>query len=243
MGQLFVVGIGPGSPEYMTEQARAALDTAEVLCGYTTYIELIRPYYHDKRYISTPMTRELDRCRAALAIADGGGSAALVCSGDAEVYGMAAPVLELAAEYPNAEIEIVPGITAALSGGAALGAPLGHDFCVISLSDLLTPWEIIEKRLRAAAVGDFVTVLYNPGSKKRTECLRRACEIMLDCGKNQNTACAWVRNIGRAGEESGTLTLSELKSFTADMFTTVFIGNESTFVENGRLITPRGYKK
>lgn len=243
MGQLFIVGIGPGSSEYMTEQARAAIDAAETICGYTGYIDLIRGIWPDKRYIATPMRQELDRCRAALEIADGGGTAAMICSGDAGVYGMAAPILELCGGYPNAEIEIVPGITAALSGSAVLGAPLGHDFCVISLSDLLTPWDVIEKRLKAAAMGDFVTVLYNPGSKKRTDCLRLACDTMLHGGKRPDTVCGVVRNIGRAGQDDRIMTLKELKDYRADMFTTIFVGNTTTYAENGRIITPRGYLK
>ena len=243
MGRLFIVGIGPGSAEYMTGQARAAIDSAEVVCGYTGYIDLVRASWPDKRYIATPMRQELDRCRAALEIAQNGGAVAMICSGDAGVYGMAAPIFELSGGYPDAEIEIVPGITAALSGSAVLGAPLGHDFCVISLSDLLTPWEVIEKRLKAAAMGDFVTVLYNPGSKKRTDCLRLACEAMLQNGKRPDTVCGAVRNIGRAGQESSIMTLDELKHYKADMFTTIFVGNASTFAENGRIITPRGYKR
>lgn len=146
MNNIFVVGLGPGGPEYMTAQARAALDAADVLCGYTVYIELIRPLYPQKRTYTTPMTRELDRCRWALETASGGQTVALVCSGDAGVYGMAGPLLELAVDYPSVEVEVIPGVTAALSGGAVLGAPLGHDFCVISLSDLLTPWPVIERR-------------------------------------------------------------------------------------------------
>ena len=243
MGRLFIVGIGSGSTEYMTEQARAAIDSAEVICGYTGYIDLVRENWPDKRYLATPMRQELDRCRAALEIAQNGGTVAMICSGDAGVYGMAAPILELCGDYPDAEIEIVAGVTAALSGSAVLGAPLGHDFCVISLSDLLTPWEVIEKRLNAAAMGDFVTVLYNPGSKKRTECLRLACETMLQGGKRPDTVCGVARNIGRAGQDSRIMSLEELKDYKADMFTTIFVGNNSTYAENGRIITPRGYKR
>ena len=143
MNNVFVVGLGPGGPEYMTAQAQAALDAADVLCGYTVYIDLIRPLYPQKQTYTTPMTRELDRCRWALETAAAGQTVALVCSGDAGVYGMAGPLLELSVEYPDVDVEIVPGVTAALSGGAVLGAPLGHDFCVISLSDLLTPWSCL----------------------------------------------------------------------------------------------------
>ena len=241
MNKIFVVGLGPGDPEAMTAQARAALEAADVLCGYGVYVDLVKDLCPGKETYTTPMRRELDRCRAALELAAAGKTVALVCSGDAGVYGMAAPVLELAKNFPDAVIEVVPGVTAALSGAAVLGAPLGHDFCIISLSDLLTPWETIERRLRAAAAGDFVLCLYNPASHRRTDHLRRACDILLDAGKSPDTACGWVRNIGRAGEERRVLTLAALREETVDMFTTVFIGSSATFARGDRLITPRGY--
>ena len=242
MNKGYIVGIGPGGAAFMTQQARAALDAADVLCGYTAYIELVKDLYPGKQTVTTPMRRELDRCRAALELAERGQTVALVCSGDAGVYGMAAPLLELAENYPGVEIEIVPGVTAALSGAAVLGAPLGHDFCVVSLSDLLTPWPVIEKRLRSAAEGDFSICLYNPGSHKRTDCLKKACDILIDAGKSPQTQCGWVRNIGREGQESRTLTLEELREEIVDMSTTVFIGNSATRLAGGRLVTPRGYR-
>ena len=165
---VFVVGLGPGDPRFLTAQAQSALTQAEVLCGYTVYLDLVRPYFPDKLYYSTGMTKEIDRCRWALETARSGRAVALVCSGDAGVYGMASPLLELAEHFPDVTVEVVPGLTAALSGGAVLGAPLAHDFCVISLSDRLTPWEVIERRLAAAAMGDFCIALYNPSSKGRT---------------------------------------------------------------------------
>ena len=245
MNKVYVVGIGPGGAPYMTEQARAALDRADVLCGYTVYVELVRNLYPEKEIFTTPMRQELDRCRAALELARKGRTVALICSGDAGVYGMAAPLLELAEDFcshsPTVEIEIVPGVTAALSGAAVLGAPLGHDFCVISLSDLLTPWEVIEKRLRAAAEGDFCICLYNPASYTRTEHLKTACDILLRAGKAPQTPCGWVRNIGRPGQERCTLTLEQLREEAVDMFTTVFIGSSTTRLIDGRLVTPRGY--
>lgn len=243
MNKVCVVGIGPGSAVYMTEQARAALDGADVLCGYTVYVELVREMYPEKEIFTTPMCHELERCRAALEMAAKGLTVAVICSGDAGVYGMAAPLLELAENYPDVELEIVPGVTAALSGAAVLGAPLGHDFCVISLSDLLTPWPVIEKRLRAAAAGDFCVCLYNPASRKRTEHLKNACDILMDAGKSLQTPCGWARNVGRPGQESRTLTLGQLREETPDMFTTVFIGNNNTVIKDGRLVTPRGYLK
>jgi len=241
MKKLTVVGLGPGTPEMMTYACRAALEAADVLVGYTKYIELVSPLYPEKPTYTTPMKREIDRCREALAMANEGKNVALVCSGDAGVYGMAGPVCELSPEFPEVKIEVAAGVTAALSGAAVLGAPLTHDFAVISLSDLLTPWELIEKRLDCAAQADFCIALYNPSSMKRSDYLRRACEILLR-HKKPETLCGWVRNIGRDGQESGTLTLSELRDFQADMFTTVFIGNEKTRLIAGRLATPRGYR-
>lgn len=148
MSNIVVVGIGPGDAAFLTQQARSAMEQADVLCGYTVYIDLVAPLFPEKETYSTPMKKEVDRCRWALETAQRGKTVAMVCSGDAGVYGMAGLMLELGADFPDVEVEIVPGVTAALSGAAVLGAPLGHDFCVISLSDLLTPWERIETRLR-----------------------------------------------------------------------------------------------
>lgn len=240
MNKLFLVGLGPGDPQGMTEAARAALEQAEVLCGYTVYLDLVKEQFPEKETYTTPMTRELERCQWAVNRAAQGKIVAMLCSGDAGVYGMAGPVLELA-EGKNVEIEVVPGVTAAISGAAVLGAPLMHDFCVISLSDLLTPWETIARRLRCAAAGDFSIVLYNPRSKKRPEHLRRACQILLE-EKSPDTVCGWVRNIGRAGQTHGIVTLGELGRMELDMFTTVFIGASSTKVIDGRMVTPRGYR-
>ena len=242
MNNVFVVGLGPGGEAYLTGQARAALAMAEVLCGYTVYVDLVKPLFPDKETFTTPMRKELDRCRWALETASQGRSVALVCSGDAGVYGMAAPLLELAPEFPNVEIEIVPGVTAALSGAAALGAPIGHDFCVVSLSDLLTPWEVIEKRLQCAAAGDFALCLYNPSSHKRADYLRRACDILLAAGKDPETVCGWVRNIGREGQISHLCTLAELRDEQVDMFTTVFVGSSTTRQIADRMVTHRGYR-
>ena len=243
MNKIYVVGIGPGKAQFMTAQARQALEEAEVLCGYTVYVELVAPLFPGKETYTTPMTKELDRCRWALQTAASGKTVALVCSGDPGVYGMAAPLLQLAPDYPDVEVEVVAGVTAALSGAAVLGAPLGHDFCVISLSDLLTPWAVIEKRLQCAARGDFAICLYNPSSRKRADYLQKACDILLASGKTPETVCGWVRNIGREGQESKLLTLSQLPAEEVDMFTTVFIGSSRTRALNGRMVTPRGYEK
>lgn len=240
MSKVYVVGIGPGGEEFMTPQARAAMDQADVLCGYTVYLNLVRPLFPNKEVYTTPMRGELDRCHWALERASQGKTVALLCSGDAGVYGMASPLLELAPEFPGVELEVVPGVTAALSGGALLGAPLGHDFCVISLSDLLTPWEVIEKRLICAAEGDFTICLYNPASKKRADYLRQACDALLRT-KAPETVCGWVRNIGREGEERKILTLARLREERVDMFTTVFIGSSTTRTVAGRMVTSRGY--
>lgn len=241
MGKVYVVGIGSGSEEQMTLQARAAMARADVLCGYTVYVDLVCPLFPDKKVYTTPMRQELDRCRWALETASQGRTVALLCSGDAGVYGMASPLLELTPEFSEVEVEIVPGVTAALSGAALLGAPLGHDFCVISLSDLLTPWEVIEKRLACAAEGDFSICLYNPASKKRADYLQRACGILLRY-KNPDTPCGWVRNIGREREETRLLTLARLQEEQVDMFTTVFVGSNTTQNIAGRMVTPRGYR-
>ena len=242
MNKIYVVGIGPGKAQFMTAQARQALEEAEVLCGYTVYVELVAPLFPGKETYTTPMTKELDRCRWALQTAASGKTVALVCSGDPGVYGMAAPLLQLAPDYPDVEVEVVAGVTAALSGAAVLGAPLGHDFCVISLSDLLTPWAVIEKRLQCAAQGDFAICLYNPSSRKRADYLQKACDILLASGKTPETVCGWVRNIGREGQEKQLLTLGELRSAQLDMFTTVFIGSAGTRNIQGNMVTARGYE-
>lgn len=240
MNKLYLVGLGPGERSAMTDAAFAAMENSDVICGYPVYVELIRNYFPDKEFYTTPMRRELERCMWAIDTAESGKTVAMVCSGDAGVYGMAGPVLELAEER-NVEIEVVPGITAALSGAAVLGAPLMHDFCVISLSDLLTPWERIEKRLRCAAQGDFSIAIYNPCSNKRPEHLSHACDILLET-LLPDTVCGWVRNIGREGESYGILSLAELKNAELDMFTTVFIGNSTTKIIGGKMVTPRGYE-
>ena len=242
MAKLYIVGLGPGRPEGMTLEARAALDASDLLCGYSAYLELLKPLYPDKERFSTPMTQELERCRRALHEAQRGRTVALVCSGDAGVYGMASPVLELLPEYEDVEVEIVAGVTAALSGAALLGAPLGHDFCVISLSDRLTDWDVIEKRLRLAARGDFAVCLYNPASRHRSDYLKRACDILLE-EKDGETVCGLAHRIGREGEHFEVLTLRQLRDAEADMFTTVFIGSSQTRAVAGRMVTPRGYRR
>ena len=239
---VYVVGIGPGDVYYLTQEAQNVLEHADAICGYKLYLDLIEPEFPCEEYYSTGMTKEIDRCRWALETARRGKVVALVCSGDAGVYGMASPLLELAGQFPEVAVEVVPGLTAALSGGAVLGAPLAHDFCVISLSDRLTPWAVIERRLAAAALGDFCVALYNPSSKGRPDYLARAVRILLDHGKPPQTVCGLVRNIGREGQAHRILTLAELETAPVDMFTTVFIGNAATRQLSGKMVTPRGYR-
>ena len=239
--KLTVVGLGPGAGRDLTGRAYDAIEAAELVVGYTAYIALIRDQFPGKEMTSTGMKKEVDRCRMAVEAAVSGKNVAVVCSGDSGVYGMAGLIYEVAREYPPIDIEVVPGITAACGGAAVLGAPLTHDFAVISLSDLLTPWEKIEKRLEGAALADFVICLYNPRSHSRADYLQRACDILLR-HKSPDTVCGFVQNIGREGERAVTLTLGELRDSTeVDMFTTVFIGNEETTLIGGKMVTPRGY--
>ena len=227
-----VIGIGPGGKQWLTQEAEEAIRRSDLVAGYTVYVELVRAYFPEKEYLTTPMKQEAKRCEMALAEANEGKQVAMVCSGDAGVYGMAGLMLELGTSYPN---------VAALAGGAVLGAPLTHDFAVISLSDLLTPKEKIEKRLKAAAMADFVICLYNPSSKKRKDYLAWACGCMMEY-KKKETVCGIVRNIGREGQESKILTLEELQHTQVDMFSTVFVGNEETREIDGKMVTPRGYR-
>lgn len=241
MGKLYVVGIGPGDAENMTEKALAALEASDIIIGYTVYVDLLKKKFAHKAFMTTPMKQEQKRCEEALLEASKGRNVAVVSSGDAGVYGMAGLIYELLKDYDDVCVEVIPGITAALSGGAVLGAPLGHDFSVISLSDLLTPWELIEKRLRLSAEADMAICLYNPSSMKRSDYLEKACNIMLT-HKSPETVCGWVRNIGREGEEYKVLPLKELKDEKVDMFTTVFIGNKETLIIDNKMVTPRGYR-
>ena len=239
--KLYIVGTGAGNAGGMTLDAQSAIQASDIVVGYTLYVELLRSIFPDKNYLSTGMKSEAERVKLALSEAQNGKTVALICSGDSGVYGMAGLALELSENYTNIDIEIVPGVTAALSGGALLGAPLGHDFAVISLSDLLTPWEKIEKRIRGAAMADFVICLYNPSSRKRADYLKKACEYILEY-QSPDTVCGYVRNIGREGEDAHILTLSELKDTEVDMFTTVYIGNSQTRNVDGKMVTPRGYR-
>ena len=261
-GKIIVTGIGPGGYEDMTIRAVRAISDCDVIVGYTVYTELIRKVFReqgnplDKEIFTTPMKKETERARIAFEQASEGRTVCMVCSGDSGVYGMAGLIYELSTDYPDVDIEIISGVTAALSGGALLGAPISHDFSVISLSDLLTPWDIIEKRLEAAASSDMVICLYNPASRKRTWQLNRACRIMLKY-KDEGTVCGAAISIGRDGERYEIMTLKDLAEYKADMFTTIFIGNSQTEViakkqdsvdsdkgknDHKKMVTPRGYR-
>ena len=239
--KIYVVGIGPGAYQEMTGAAVAALEQSDVIVGYTVYIDLVKEHFSDKAFLTTPMRKEVDRCVMAFEEAKKGQTVSMICRGDAGVYGMAGLIYEISERYPDVEIEIIPGVTAAIGGASVLGAPLIHDFCLISLSDLLTPWEKIQARLLGASQADFVICLYNPSSHKRHDYLQKACDLMMTY-KSPDTVCGIVSNIAREGESSRVITLKELRDTKVDMFTTVFIGNSQTKVINGKMVTPRGYK-
>ncbi len=240
MNKLYVVGIGPGEADQMTKKAMDALRASDVIAGYGVYVDLVKPLFPEKEYLTTAMRKEADRCRMAIDAAMEGKTVSMISSGDAGVFGMAGLILELSRDL-DLTVEVIPGVTAALSGGAVLGAPLTHDFAVISLSDLLTPWDKIEKRLDLAGQADLCIALYNPSSHRRADYLRRACDILLRHA-SPDTVCGAVRNIGREGESCEVMTLAQLRDYKADMFTTVFIGNSQTMNINGRMVTPRGYR-
>lgn len=242
MNKIYVVGIGPGAYEKMTIEAADTLRKCDCIIGYNVYIDLVKDHFADKKFLSTPMRKEVERCVMAFEEANKGQTVAMICSGDAGVYGMASLIYQVSVDYPETAIEVISGTTAAISGAAVLGAPLIHDFCLISLSDLLTPWELIETRLKSAAAGDFVVAMYNPSSIKRHDYLQKACDILMEYGKAPETVCGTVKNIGREGEEATVMTLAQLRDTQVDMFTTVFVGNKSTMNMNGKMITPRGYK-
>lgn len=237
---IYVVGMGPGAEEMMTYQAVKALEDSDVIIGYPVYLNLLGERFAGKEFLSTPMRKETERCLMCFEEAGKGKKVAMLCSGDAGVYGMASLLYEIGRDYPECELTVIPGITAANSGAACLGAPLNHDYCVISLSDLLTPWEQIEKRLRAAAAGDFCIALYNPSSHKRADYLQKACDILSEQIEEER-ACGYVENIGREGTQTVTCTLWELREKQVNMFTTVFIGNSNTELIKEKLVAKRGY--
>ena len=241
MNKLYVIGIGPGEYEQMTPKAIHAMEKSEVIIGYTVYVDLVKEHFPGKEFLTTPMKKEVDRCVMAFEEAKKGKVVSMICSGDAGVYGMSGLMYEVGVNYPEVELEIIPGVTAATGGAAVLGAPLIHDFCLISLSDLLTPWEKIEARLLAAAEADFVVCLYNPSSRKRSDYLQKACDLMMQY-KSPETVCGIVSYIGRDGEHYEVMDLKTLRDTKVDMFTTVWVGNSQTKEINGKMVTPRGYR-
>ncbi len=241
MNKIDIIGIGPGAYEQMTIQAAKTLEQCDVIVGYTVYIDLVKDHFPGKEFLTTPMKKEVDRCILAFEEARKGKHVAMICSGDAGVYGMSGLMYELGEQYPDVSLSVLPGVTAAIGGAAILGAPLIHDFCLISLSDLLTPWEKIESRLREASKVDFVICLYNPSSIKRHDYLQKACDIMMEY-KDGETVCGTVKQIYRENQEDNLLTLKELRDTKVDMFTTVFIGNSQTRNMDGKMVTPRGYQ-
>ncbi len=241
MKKVYVIGIGPGEYEQMTIRAAKALESCDVIVGYTMYVDLVKEHFPGKTFLTTPMTQEVKRCHLAFEQAMNDQTTAMICSGDAGVYGMSGLMLELEVDYPEVAVEVIPGVTAASGGASVLGAPLIHDFAVISLSDLLTPWEKIEKRLLAAAEADFVIVLYNPSSKSRHDYLQKACDLMLRY-KSPETVCGTAACIGREGETPTFYTLKELRDAKVDMITTVFVGNSQTKRIGEHMVTPRGYR-
>ena len=241
MNKLYVIGIGPGEYEQMTLKAIHAMEKSEVIIGYTVYVDLVKEHFPGKEFLTTPMKKEVDRCVMAFEEAKKGKVVSMICSGDAGVYGMSGLMYEVGVNYPEVELEIIPGVTAATGGAAVVGAPLIHDFCLISLSDLLTPWEKIEARLLAAAEADFVVCLYNPSSRKRSDYLQKACDLMMQY-KSPETVCGIVSYIGRDGEHYEVMDLKTLRDTKVDMFTTVWVGNSQTKEINGKMVTPRGYR-
>ncbi len=258
-GKIFVVGIGPGSAEHLTQRARTALYEADVIVGYKTYINLIKCIVGGKEIVSTGMTQEVERCKAAIELAEKGKKVAVISSGDAGIYGMAGLIYELVVSgqqsvvsqektmpaighrpLATSDIEVIPGVSALNAAAAILGAPLMHDFAAISLSDLLTPWELIQKRVEAAAMADFVICIYNPKSSGRVEQIGVARDIILR-HRRPETPVGIVKNAMREGQKVLITTLAGMLSHDIDMLTTIIIGNSTTYVVDGVMVTPRGY--
>ena len=238
---IYVIGIGPGCRDLMTQEAISAMEDAEVIVGYKTYIKLVEDFIKDKDVVQNGMRKEVDRCQDAIDIAKTGKKVAVISSGDAGIYGMAGLILELITKQElDIPVKVVPGVTASIGAAAVLGAPIMHDFCHISLSDLMTPWEVIEKRLRLAAEADFVICLYNPRSKGRSEHLANAFKIMGEF-KDGSTPVGIVKDVGREDQEKFICTFDTMDFERVDMTTMVIIGNKSTYIHDDLMITPRGY--
>ena len=244
MGELNIIGLGPGAKEHMTIKAYETLKNSDLIVGYTGYIKLIPEELKGIETISTGMGYEADRCKLALDKAVEEKRVSLVCSGDSVVYGMAGLVYELIDEnksdYQKINVNVIPGVSAAISGSALIGAGIGNDFAVISLSNYLTKKEDTYKRLECMAKADMVIVLYNPSSHKRPDCLKEACEFLLNYIE-KDRICAVARNIGRDDESYEIMSLIKLKDTSVDMFSTVFIGSTKSVEINGKFVTRRGY--
>ncbi|ELC8423988.1 precorrin-3B C(17)-methyltransferase [Clostridium perfringens] len=237
MGKLYVIGIGPGGLDEMTLRAVKAIEESDIIVGYTKYIEMVKDLIKDKEIFKTGMRGEEERCREALELSKDK-KVALISTGDSGIYGMAGLILEM---RKDENVEIIPGITASSAAGSVLGAPLMHDNCNISLSDLMTPYEDIKKRVRLAAEGDFVISLYNPKSKGRPHYLRECVDIIKEF-RVEETPIAVVRNALREGESKEIFTLKDFNDEVVDMFSIVIIGNSKSYIKDGYFVTPRGYK-
>ena len=240
-GKIYAVGIGPGNMEDISVRAYNILKNVDVIAGYTTYVDLVKDEFPDKEFLVSGMKREIERCKEVLEIAKTGQDIALISSGDGGIYGMAGIMLEVAMGS-GIEVEVIPGITSTIAGAALVGAPLMHDQAIISLSDLLTDWEIIKKRVECASQGDFVMSLYNPTRKERVKQIVEAREMMLKY-KLPTTPVALLRHVGRKEENYTLTTLEDFLNYEIDMFTIVLVGNSNTYIKDGKMITPRGYEK
>ena len=239
-----MVGIGPGDSRSMTQEARLAIEQAETVVGYHAYLDLVSGLVEGKPVVGSGMRQEIDRCEAAVRLAEAGASVAVVSSGDPGIYGMAGLVLELVLKLPEKsrpKVRVIPGVSAVSAAAAALGAPLMHDFAVISLSDLMTPWDLIEKRVRAAAEADFVLAIYNPKSAKRTRHIEKVREIVLQ-SRPESTPVGVVHAATREDEKIVVTTLAKFTEEKINMFTIVIIGNSQTFRQGSFIVTPRGYR-
>lgn len=241
-GKIYIIGTGPGAIEYMCQRAINAIAASQVIVGYKTYTKQIESLLEGKELLSSGMRQEVERCRQVIDIALGGKTVSMISSGDAGIYGMAGVILEmLATDHIELDVEVVPGITSAISSASLVGAPLMNDFAVISLSDLMTPWEVIVKRIECAAMGDFAIALYNPKSRERVKQIEIFRDILLK-HRSPETPVGIVRDAMREGCETELTTLEDMLNHEIDMTTTLIVGNSQTYVAQGRMITPRGYK-
>lgn len=237
MGKLYVIGIGPGGLDHMTLRAKEAIEKSDVIVGYTKYIDMIKPLIEGKEVFMTGMRGEEARCKEALRLSKDK-DVALVSTGDSGIYGMAGLILEL---REDEDVEVIPGLTASSAAGSVIGAPLMHDNCNISLSDLMTPYELIKKRVKMAADGDFIISLYNPRSKGRANYLRECIDIIREF-RDDNTPVAVVRHALREGQEVKLFNIGNFDDTVVDMFSIVIVGNSQSYIKDGKFITPRGYK-